>query len=196
MRHDSTPSGGCRTLEVLRLWLILLLFDRWWLVCGVVGIFPVSELLEELKERRYDLPKRQMFINFLGRSLGAANSQTLESRCFRGVVSHGQSVRVVHYGVGSSHLGQWELADNRLHSPTPPGCMFRALSEIHARVFWISEWIDTFVNASPKQQPHTTTPRTRTTTTKNNNTTTQQHNNTTHNNTNNTTAPNNNTTAT
>ena len=36
-------------------------------------------------------------------------------------------------------VNPWELADNRLHSPTPPGCMFRALSEIHARVFWISE---------------------------------------------------------
>ena len=46
---------------------------------------------------------------------------------FLGVVSHGQSVGVVHYGVGSSHLGE------------PMGCMFRALSEIHARVFWISE---------------------------------------------------------
>ena len=59
---------------------------------------------------------------------------------FRDVVSNAQSVVVVHSGVGSSHLvNPWELADIRLHSPTPPGCMFRALSEIHARVFWISE---------------------------------------------------------
>ena len=86
--------------SVLRLWLTLLLF-----VHGVLGIFSAFEPLEKLKERGYDLPKRQMFANVLGLILGSSQFPNDGKPMFF-VVSHGQSVGVVHSGVGSSHLGE------------------------------------------------------------------------------------------
>ena len=54
-------------------------------------------------------------------------------------------------------MNLWELADIRLHSPTPPGCMFRTLFRNSCTRFPdFRVWIDTFVNASPKTTTTTT----------------------------------------
>ena len=81
--------GGCRTLAVL-----VAAFSAQPLVAGllVLGKFPAFELLEKLKRRGYDLPKRQMYVNVPGLIFGS--SQFLND------------VGIVRSGVGSSHLGE------------------------------------------------------------------------------------------
>ena len=63
--------------------------------------------MEELKERGYDLPKKTNVRKRFGVDLW---EQPIPKRwkadVFRDVVSHGQSVRIVHSRVGSSHLGE------------------------------------------------------------------------------------------
>ena len=106
------------------------------------GNIPSIQTFGKLKERGNDLPKRQMFVNVLGlifvsnqfpndgkpMFFGCCFSwaERVSGLCILGLV------RVIW-------VNPWELVDIRLHSPTPPGCMFRTLSKIHARVLWISE---------------------------------------------------------